>query len=200
MKTEKRLFSLLLLLIMMATGTLTTAGSTRAASYVIDSKNAHAFIQFRVSHLGFSYVLGRFNRFEGTFTYDENHPSASKVRVTVDVSSVDTNNAERDKHLRSKKFLDVKDFPEAIFKSTSYEPTGKGTALLRGRFTLHGVTRPIVIEVKELGHGKDPWGGYRRGFEGTVRLRLKDYDIPTSLGPTAKSVDLFLSIEGIRQK
>jgi len=171
-----------------------------SADYLIDSKNAHAFIQFKISHLGFSYVLGRFNDFTGTFSYDEAHPDASKVKVSVDVSSVDTNNAERDKHLRSEKFFEVRKFPEATFVSSSYEPRGKGRALLKGNFTLHGVMRPIVIAVTELGFGKDPWGGYRRGFEGSVRLALKDYNIKTSLGPAAREVELFLSVEGIRQK
>ncbi len=179
---------------------LISAGPAGAADYIIDSKNAHAFIQFKISHLGFSYVLGRFNRFDGTFSYDEAERDASTVRVIVDVSSVDSNNPERDKHLRSKKFFDVKNYPEATFVGSSYEPTGRHTALLKGDFTLHGVTRPIVIKVRELGAGKDPWGGYRRGFEGSVRLALKDYNIKTSLGPMAKEVDLFLSVEGIRQK
>lgn len=171
-----------------------------SADYLIDSKNAHAFIQFKISHLGFSYILGRFNHFDGTFTYDEKDPAASKVRVTVDVSSVDTNNPERDKHLRGEKFFEVKKYPEAAFVSTSYEPTGKGTALLKGKFTLHGVSRPIVIKAKEVGAGNDPWGGYRRGFVGSVTLALKDYNITTDLGPTAKEAELFLSLEGIRQK
>jgi len=196
MQGKKKFFISLLMVMVFVAAT----GSAWAANYLIDSKNAHAFIQFKISHLGFSYVLGRFNHFEGTFTYDEKHPAASSVKVTVDVSSLDTNNPERDKHLRSKKFFEVKKYPEATFVSSSYAPTGKRTALLKGKFTLHGVTRPIVIKVKELGAGKDPWGGYRRGFEGSVRLALKDYNIKTSLGPMAKEVELFLSVEGIREK
>lgn len=193
----KKNFIISLLMIMLFA---VSTGSAGAAEYLIDSKNAHAFIQFKISHLGFSYVLGRFNNFEGTFTYDETKPSASEVKVSVDVASVDTNNAERDKHLRSKKFFDVKTYPKAVFVSDSYAPMGKGMALLKGKFTLHGVTRPIVIKVKELGFGKDPWGGFRRGFEGSIRLALRDYNIKTSLGPAAREVVLFLSVEGIRQK
>lgn len=170
-----------------------------AADYVIDTKNAHAFIQFKISHLGFSYILGRFNHFDGVFSYDEKDRAASNVKVTVDVASVDTNNSERDKHLRSEKFFEVKKYPEAEFVSTSVEVTGDKTALLKGEFTLHGVTRPIEIKVTELGAGKDPWGGFRRGFEGRVTLALKDYNIKTP-GPTASKATLFLSIEGIRQK
>ncbi len=189
-----------LLYLLVAAAFFVVPHAALSADYVIDSKNAHAYIQFKISHLGFSYVMGRFNRFEGGFTYDPLDPAASKVRVTVDVSSIDTNNPERNKHLRSKKFFDVKKYPEATFVSTSYEPTGKRTALLRGKLTLHGVTRPIVIKVKELGAGKDPWGGYRRGFEGRVVISLKDYNINTDLGPTAREVEIFLSLEGIRQK
>jgi len=194
---RKKNFFLSLFIIMVF---FVSAGSAGAAEYLIDSKNAHAFIQFKISHLGFSYVLGRFNNFEGTFTYDEAAPSASKVKVSVDVASVDTNNAERDKHLRSKKFFEVKKYPEAAFVSSSFTSTGKGKALMKGDFTLHGVTRPIAIKVKELGAGKDPWGGFRRGFEGSVRLALKDYNINTKLGPAAREVELFLSVEGIRQE
>ncbi len=171
-----------------------------AADYVIDTHKAHAFIQFKISHLGYSFVLGRFDSFEGEFSYDPADPSASKVSVTVDTASVDTNQAERDKHLRSDKFLDVQKYPKATFVSTSFEPTGKDTAKLKGNFTLHGVTRPIVIDVRFVGAGNDPWGGYRRGFEGSTRLVLADYDINYDLGPTAKAVDLYFSFEGIRKK
>jgi len=196
MRRIKNFFVSLLVIMVFVVAT----GQAGAADYLIDSKNAHAFIQFKISHMGFSYVLGRFNNFEGTFTYDEAEPSASKVKVVVDVASVDSNHAERDKHLRGKKFFEVKKYPKATFVSSSFTSTGKGTANMKGEFTLHGVTRPIVIKVRELGFGKDPWGGYRRGFEGSVRLALKDYNINTNLGPMAREVELFLSVEGIRQK
>jgi polyisoprenoid-binding protein YceI len=170
-----------------------------SADYLIDTKDAHAFIQFRISHLGYSYVLGRFNTFSGSFSYDEDDPDASKVEVMVQIASIDTNHAERDKHLRSDKFLDVDRYPEAHFVSTSYTAQPDGNALLRGNLTLHGVTRPIVIEAKQIGSGMDPWGGYRRGFEGHTSLRLKDFDIDYNLGPSATEVRLDLVVEGIRQ-
>ncbi len=185
--------------VLLAAGFLVVPYSAHAADYVIDTKNAHAFIQFKISHLGFSFIYGRFNHFEGTFSYDDENASASKVRVTVDVASVDTNNAERDKHLRSEKFFGVKKYPEAEFVSSSYKATGDKRGILKGRFTLHGVTRPIEIQVTELGAGKDSWGGFRRGFEGSLTLTLKDYNIKTP-GPAASKATLFLSIEGIRQK
>jgi polyisoprenoid-binding protein YceI len=187
------------LAVLLVTGLLLLPQAIRAEDYVIDTKKAHAFIQFKVSHLGFSWILGRFNRFEGSFSYDEKNRSASKVDVTIDTASVDTNHAERNKHLRSDDFLDVKKFPKARFTSTSFTPGGDGEALLTGDLTLHGVTRPVEIRVKHIGAGPDPWGGFRRGFEGSTRFALKDFGIDFNLGPASKEVELFLSVEGIRK-
>lgn len=170
-----------------------------AADYVIDTEGAHAFIQFRIKHLGYSWLVGRFNTFEGEFSYEEDNPSAAKVRVDIDPASIDSNHAERDKHLRGDDFLHVKEYPEARFESTGFEENGDGTALLKGDLTLRGVTRPIEIEVEHIGAGEDPWGGYRRGFAGSTMLTLKDFGIDYDLGPAAREVELFLSVEGVRQ-
>lgn len=170
-----------------------------AENYVIDTKNAHAFIEFRIQHLGFSWMVGRFNDFDGTFSYDEKNPAAAKVDVNIRPASVDTNFAERDKHLRSKDFLDVDKYPTAKFVSNSYEAKGGNKGALKGNLTLHGVTRPVVIEVTHVGAGTDPWGGYRRGFSGATTLTLKDFGIDYDLGPSARTVELFLSVEGVRQ-
>lgn len=179
---------------------LAAALPVQAADYVIDTKKAHAFIQFRIQHLGYSWLLGRFNDFEGTFTYDEQDPSRSSVEVAIDPASIDSNHAERDKHLRGEDFLHVEKYPEARFVSTSFEETGDGRAMLKGDLTLHGVTKPITIKVEHIGHGPDPWGGYRRGFSGITTLKLKDFGIDYDLGPAAREVELFLSIEGVRQE
>jgi polyisoprenoid-binding protein YceI len=180
--------------------TLATATfAVQAEDYVIDSNKAHAFIQFKISHLGYSWVLGRFNTFSGEFSYDENDPAASHVKVDVDVRSVDTNEAERDKHLRGEHYLDTEKYPMASFVSTSFKELGGGKAELTGNLTLHGVTKPITIAVNHIGHGKDPWGGYRRGFDGTTSFKLADFGITTNLGPAAKIVQLYLVVEGIRK-
>ncbi|MGD8588478.1 MAG: YceI family protein [Chromatiales bacterium] len=170
-----------------------------SADYLIDTKDAHAFIQFKISHLGYSWILGRFNNFAGHFSYDEDDPADSRVEVVVQTVSIDTNHAERDRHLRGKKFLDVEHYPEARFVSTAYREKPNGEALLEGDLTLHGVTRPIAIEARQIGAGMDPWGGYRRGFEGQTRLRLKDFGIDYNLGPSATELQLELVVEGIRQ-
>ncbi len=170
-----------------------------AANYVIDHKGAHAFIQFKISHLGFSWLLGRFNTFEGNFSFDENNPEKSTVSVTIETASVDSNHAERDKHLRNDDFLAVDKYPKATFVSKKVAAKPDGSAQIIGDFTLRGVTKEITIEASHIGGGKDPWGGYRQGFEGTTSFALKDFGIPYNLGPASERVEIYLSIEGIRK-
>lgn len=171
-----------------------------AAEYKIDSQGQHAFIQFKISHLGYSYVLGTFDDFTGTFSYDPDAPEEASANVKVDVTSLDTAHAERDKHILSDDFLNASKYPTATFESTGFEPTGEGEGILKGNLTLHGQTQPITIDVERIGGGEDPWGGYRQGFEGETTLTLSNYGIDTrKLGPTASTVDMYLVIEGVRQ-
>lgn len=170
-----------------------------AADYVIDTKGAHASINFRVSHLGYSWLEGRFNEFDGQFSFDEANPEASKVTVNINTNSVDSNHAERDKHLRSDDFLDVAKYPTAKFESTAFKMNGDGTATMAGNLTLHGVTKPIEIAVTKIGEGDDPWGGYRSGFAGTTQFQMKDFGITKDLGPASETVFMKLNVEGIRQ-
>ena len=178
-----------------------TFGSTAvmADDYVIDTKGAHASIKFRVQHLGYSWLYGRFNEFSGNFSYDEKQPENASVEVTIKTSSVDSNHAERDKHLRSDDFLNVAKYPEAKFVSTGYSQGKDGNGVLKGNLTLNGVTKPLEIDVEFIGAGKDPWGGYRVGFEGTTRFAMADFGIVKDLGPKSKDVEMILSVEGIKQ-
>ena len=170
-----------------------------ADEYIIDKKGMHASIQFKISHLGYSWLWGRFNDFNGTVSYDKNKPDASKVEVTIATSSIDSNHALRDKHLRGEDFLDVDKYPEARFVSTSFTQGKNEEAVLKGDFTLRGITRTITINVKKIGEGKDPWGGYRIGFEGITRIALADYGITKNLGPATKELDLIFSLEAVRK-
>lgn len=185
----------------LALGTIAMSLSFAAhtADYVIDTKGSHAFIQFRVKHLGYSWLYGRFNTFSGGFSYDESDPANNRIEVRIQTASVDSNHAERDKHLRGDEFLDVKKFPEARFVSTAYEDRGNGKGQLTGDFTLRGVTRSLTLEIEQVGTGEDPWGGYRRGFTGRARFALADFGITKNLGPASKEVELILDVEGIRQ-
>ncbi len=170
-------------------------------NYNFDIKGQHAFIQFKIKHLGYSWLLGSFKTFDGSFVYDEAQPSNNSVRAEIDVSSLDTNHAERNKHLRSGDFFDVATFPKATFVSTSYKDLGNGKGIMTGKFTLRGVTKSIQLDVMQIGTGKDPWGGYRRGFEARTTLHLSDYKMLKSamLGAVAENVELYMSIEGVRQ-
>jgi len=185
--------------IMMA---LSVSMSAQAAEkYNFDIKGQHAFIQFKVKHLGYSWLLGTFKKFDGSFVYDETKPSSNSVRAEIEVGSLDTNHAERNKHLRSGDFFDVATFPKASFVSTSYKDLGNGNGLMTGDFTLRGITKSIQLNVMQIGTGNDPWGGYRRGFEARTTLHLSDYNMLKSsmLGAVAENVELYMSIEGVRQ-
>lgn len=177
-----------------------TATHANAADYVIDTKGAHAFVNFKIKHLGYSWLHGRFNTFDGQFNYDAKNPNASQISVNIDTASLDSNHAERDKHLRGDDFLNVSKYPQASFKSTAIKFDQDGEeATVTGEFTLHGVTKTISFEIDKIGEGKDPWGGYRVGFEGETSLKLADYGIDYDLGPASTHVDIGLFIEGIRQ-
>ncbi|WP_076918608.1 YceI family protein [Pseudoalteromonas sp. SK18] len=177
-----------------------TATHANAADYVIDTKGAHAFVNFKIKHLGYSWLHGRFNTFDGQFNYDAKNPNASQISVNIDTASLDSNHAERDKHLRGGDFLNVSKYPQASFKSTTIKFDQDGEeATVTGEFTLHGVTKTISFEIDKIGEGQDPWGGYRVGFEGETSLKLADYGIDYDLGPASTHVDIGLFIEGIRQ-
>lgn len=171
-----------------------------ADTYVIDTKGAHASINFAIKHLGYSVLTGRFDTFSGEFTYDPAKPEASTVNVSIDTGSVNSNHAERDKHLRSDDFLNVEKFPKATFVSKKIVlDDDKDEFDIVGDLTLNGVTKSITIEVDKIGEGKDPWGGYRAGFSGETEITLKDFNVKMDLGPASQTVKLELEVEGIKK-
>lgn len=171
----------------------------QAADYKVDVAGAHASVQFKIKHLGYSWLLGRFNNFDGGFSYDAKSPNESKINMVINTGSLDSNHAERDKHLRSDDFLDVKKFPKARFKSQSIKFSDDDNAIVTGAFTLKGITKTITFPITKVGEGSDPWGGYRVGFTGETSLKLTDYGIMTNLGPASTTVDMTFNLEGVRQ-
>ena len=169
-----------------------------AADYMLDIKGAHTAIEFAVTHLGYGWVNGRFNEFEGKFSFDADKPEESKLDMTIQTKSVDSNHAERDKHLRAADFLNTEKHPEASFKSTSFTLGADKKGKLVGDFTLNGVTKPLTIDVRMTNAGKDPWGGERIGFKGDASFDMKDYDITPSFADTTVELDLF--VEGVKMK
>ncbi|WP_426576650.1 YceI family protein [Xenorhabdus stockiae] len=174
------------------------ASSAMASNYKIDTAGQHAFIEFRIQHLGMSWVYGNFKKFDGDFTFDSQNPTTDKVSVTIKTDSIDTNHAERDKHLRSADFLNTAKYPEAKFTSTKVEKVGEQYKVI-GELTLNGVTKPVTLQAKLMGEGKDPWGGYRAGFEANGKIKLKDFNIKTDLGPKSQEVELIISVEGVKE-
>ena len=179
---------------LLATGLMVLAAQAHSADYRIDE--THSFVQFRTKHLGYSWLYGRFNITGGELRYDPAKPEASRIRVDVDVVSVDTNHELRDEHLRNKYLLTEKQ-PKASFTSTRYEgDASSGT--LTGELTLNGTKKTVAFPVKKIGEGPDPWGGYRVGFEGTLTIDARDYGYTYQLGEHSFAIDLQLGVEGVR--
>ena len=180
-------------------GALVFSLPAAAADYVFDKKGMHASITWRIKHLGYSWMTGRFDNFDGSLSFDDAKPEASNVKVEIDVNSISSNHAERDKHLRSPDYLDTAAHPKATFESTSITPSGDGKAKISGKFTFRGVTKDIVIDTEKVGSGPDPWGGERAGFTGTTQLTLADFQMKKQLGPASAIVYITLDVEGVKK-
>lgn len=138
---------------------------------------AHSEIQFAVRHMMISTVRGRFTSFTGTIEADEQNPTAAQVHVTIDAASIDTGNNDRDTHLRSPDFLNVEQFPQITFKSTSVEQNGKREGKLHGDLTIRDVTKPVVLDVEYAGIAKSPWGTTSAGFSATTKINRKEWGL-----------------------
>lgn len=174
----------------LAIGSAVLSANVMAADYVVDKEGQHAFVDFKISHLGYSFITGTFKDIDGKFSFDAAKPEDSKIEFNVNTASVFTNHAERDKHIASADFLNASKFAKATFVSTSVKSTGANTADVTGDLTILGVTKPVVVKATFLGEGKDPWGGYRAGFEGTTTIKRSDFGKQKDLGPKSDAVEL----------
>jgi polyisoprenoid-binding protein YceI len=154
---------------------LLCASTLLAAPYDIDL--AHSGLVFKVKHLGISTVAGKFDKFSGTFTFDGKDTTRSKLDVTVDVASVNTQNDKRDTHLRSADFFDAARFPKARFVSKKITPLRDGRFQVVGNLTLRGVTKPVALDVEYTGSVKDPWGGERAAFTATAKINRQNFGV-----------------------
>lgn len=152
-----------------------TVSSPATTTWKIDPSHTHA--EFAVRHLMISTVKGRFAEVQGTVRTDESNPAASSVDVTIGVGSIDTREPQRDAHLRSADFFDVERFPTLTFRSTGLEGTPGDSFRLAGDLTIHGVTRPVVLDVQSEGRVKDAWGGLRAGFTATTKIRRSEFGL-----------------------
>jgi polyisoprenoid-binding protein YceI len=147
----------------------------QATQYDIDT--AHSGIQFKVKHLGISTVTGRFKQFTGVISADEKDSTKSKVDVTVDITSIDTQNEKRDAHLKSPDFFDAAKYPTARFVSKKVTALKDGKFTVIGNLTMHGITKPVTLDAVLDGKAKDPWGGERAAFSATATINRQDYGI-----------------------
>jgi polyisoprenoid-binding protein YceI len=152
--------------------TTSTATAVPAGTYSIDP--VHSRVGFAVRHLGIATVRGHFGSFEGNFEIGDELNSA-KVYGSVEAASVDTQEQQRDEHLRSADFFDVERFPRIEFESKQIRPLGEDSFEIVGDLTMHGVTREISLSAEILGTESDPWGNERVGVEARGELNRKDY-------------------------
>ena len=153
---------------------LAAAGLAHASTYTIDQ--AHSNVSFKVRHL-VSKTAGQFNDFNGTIVADFADLDASSVAFTIQTASIDTENEDRDKHLRSEDFFDVGTYPEITFVSKKITKSGENTFAVTGTLTMHGVAKTVTLPVTFLGEGPSPWGGRVAGWEIQTTLDRKDYGI-----------------------
>ena len=147
-----------------------------ASSWNIDPD--HSSIGFKVRHLMVSNVKGAFGKVQGSVNVDDQDITRSKVNVTIDTASIDTGVAKRDTHLRSAEFLDVAKFPTMTFVSTRVAKNGANGLKVTGNLTLHGVTRPVVLNVEGPSlESKDPRGNIRRGASASAKIDRKDFGL-----------------------
>ena len=176
-----------------------TAAPTK---YAIDA--GHSTVLFSINHLGVSNTWGRFNGIEGSFSLNDENPTDCAVECTVDASSIDTNSADRDGHLKGPDFFNVKEFPTIKFKSTKVAKGAEAREfVVTGDLTLHGVTKSVTIHMTKIGEADlskaMPHLGYRAGFEGMLTIKRSDFGMDNMVPHIGDEVRLILAVEGMRQ-
>lgn len=145
-----------------------------ATEYEIDP--AHTQVGFKAKHI-VGKVPGRFTKFSGSFTYDKKSPKSWKAEAKIDPASINTDNDQRDAHLKSPAFFDVAKCPDMTFKSTGVTDVKGDKAKLHGDLTMHCVTKPVVLDLEVDGEGKDPWGNESASFSASTTVNRKDWGI-----------------------
>jgi polyisoprenoid-binding protein YceI len=158
--------------------------------YLLDHQ--HVSVQFAVSHLGFSHYRGRFNKVDATLLYDKD----SGVTATIDLNSVDTNNSVLEEKLKSPTFFDTAKTPEARFISTSFKKLSDSKGTLTGDLSLHGVTRPVTLDVTFNGAGFNPFEGVKTlGFSATTHIKRSDFGMKEYLPAVGDEVTITIEAE-----
>ena len=197
-RTNARLLALSALLFALA-----TTANAATDTWKIDT--AHSNVSFTVRHNVISKLSGRFSQFDGTLVLDPEKLTATRIDVTIDANSINTDNEKRDGHLKSPDFFDTANNPTITFKSTGVKPKDKTTGVLLGNLTMHGVTKPVELRYTVLGYG-DAFGGHRAGFEASGVINRKDFGINWNKAldngglVVSDEVAINLSIEAAQEK
>lgn len=138
---------------------------------------AHSEIGFKVKHMMFTNVSGSFGKFDATIETQGDNFENANIEFTGDIDSITTGNTDRDTHLLSADFFDASQFPKIQFKSTSFEKLNEGDYKLIGDLTLHGVTKPVTLDVEFGGLAKDPWGNTKTGLSVVGKINRKDWGL-----------------------
>jgi polyisoprenoid-binding protein YceI len=156
---------------------MTPATATTSATSTWNIDPAHSGAEFKVKHMMISNVRGKFSGITGVLNRVEADHTQSTLEVSIDATTINTQDAQRDGHLKSADFLDVEKFPTMTFKSTHIEKKGEGF-VVTGDLTIHGVTKPVVLNVEEVSEpAKDPWGNTRIGLTATAKINRKDFGL-----------------------
>ena len=173
-----------------------------AGTYELDAGHSH--VGFSVKHLMVAKTRGSFGQFSGSVVIADN-PVDSSVAVEIDMASVDTRDEQRDSHLRSADFFDVEQYPTMSYRSTGVSPAGAGQWTVDGNLTVHGVTRPVQLDVRFEGGVADPWGNARAGFSATAEVDRETFGITFNQVLegggvlVAKVVSIEIEAEAVRQ-
>jgi polyisoprenoid-binding protein YceI len=182
----------------MALATVIVVGLGRTATaddYVIDA--AHSGVTFQISHLGLSWIHGRFNNFAGKFTIDSSDPAKTSFTLNIKPDSVDTNNSQRDTHLKSPDFFNVKQFPALNFTSTAVKPI-EGGYEVTGDLALHGETKPVTFSLKGGRSAEFPKGVQRTGYSTQLVIKRSDFGVGKPMPILGDDVYVAISFEGTK--
>jgi len=184
--------------------TLLIAGGALAGTYDLDP--AHSGASFKIRHMMISNVHGKFTGLKGSVDFDQAKPSATTIEATISAATVDTGESKRDEHLKSPDFFDVAKYPSLVFKSKSVTKTGDNEYKVAGDLTIHGVTKPVVLDVEATPEMKDPWGNSRFGASATTRVNRPDFGLTwnkaleTGGVLVGDDIDITLELELVKRK
>ena len=170
-----------------------------AEKYEIDP--THTQVQFTYSHLGFSNITGRFDQVQGDFRFDVADPTQSSVSITIPVQSISTGVDKLDEHLLKADFFDAAQFPTATFTSTGVTAAGEGKLAVAGDLTIHGVTRPVVLDVTINGTGEHPMRKVpAAGFDARTQIKRSDFGVGAYVPAVGDEVTIAITVEATKAK